>query len=320
VRDGIGVVILLAMGAGSGTTWVSFDDPAEHAFTMQTPQGWKVAGGTYRFGPLDPRAMVDMASPDGAIHLRVGDSGVPPFAVPDRSMLALGFREGSRYSPRGVAQERVANYRPGWVFADLYGQARFSPLCRSLELKQMRQVAPVHEGSGQEITAGEALYRCESASGPLAGYVFAETQLTRIQTSAIWQVTALYSFLAREDQAANALKTILHSLATFQIEPQWEMNQLRLNGQAAQNAYRGFQQAMAQEHERFTRQETQFQQQVDGFSRALRGVTLTNDPVGNVKREVWTGASANYFINPAGTVVNAPRSPGPGFHELNPQN
>jgi len=306
--------------AASGIAWVRFVDPAEHAFSMDVPQGWKITGGTYRFGPLDPRAMVDMISPDSAIRLRFGDSGVPPFAVPDRNMLSLGFREGSRYSPRGVAQERIANYRPGWVFADLYGQARFSALCRSLELKQMRQLSPVHENQGQEITAGEVVYRCESSSGPLAGYVFAETQLTRMQTTAIWQVTALYSFLARDDQAANALKTILHAMATFQIDPQWEMYQLRLNGQAAQAAYRGFQQSMAQEHEHFTRQEARFQQQVDGFSRALRGVTLTNDPVGNVKREVWTGPSANYFINPAGVTVNAPTSPGPGFHQLQPRN
>ena len=40
-------------------------------------------------------------------------------------MIALGWHEGRSYSPRGVAKEVVANYRPGWVFADLYGQARF---------------------------------------------------------------------------------------------------------------------------------------------------------------------------------------------------
>lgn len=309
-----------ALVAASGVTWVRFVDPGEHAFSMEVPQGWRVAGGLYRFGPLDPRVMVDMVSPDSTVRVRIGDSGVPPFAVPDRNMLSLGFREGSPYSPRGVAQERVANYRPGWVFADLYGQAHFAPLCRTLELKQMRQAPPVHENQGAEITAGEVVYRCESSSGPLAAYVFAETQLTRMQTTEIWQVTALSSFLARDDQAANAVKTILHAMSTFQVNPQWEMYQLRLNGQAAQAAYSAFQQSMAQEHERFTRQEAQFQHQVDDFSRALRGVTLTNDPVGNVKREVWTGPHSSYFINPAGVTVNAPTSPGPGFRQLQTPN
>jgi hypothetical protein len=81
-----------------------------------------------------------------------------------------------------------------------------------------------------------------------------------------------------------------------------------------------FQQAMAQEQEHFQRQEAQTQQQVDAFSRALRGVTLTSDPVDHTRREVWTGPNANYFINPAGTVVNAAASPGSEFHKLNPQN
>src|ERR1700731_1925959 len=63
-------------------SWVPFDDPAERAFSMQVPQGWKVGGGLYRFGPPDPRGMIDVLSPDGKIDLRFGDSHVPPFAVP----------------------------------------------------------------------------------------------------------------------------------------------------------------------------------------------------------------------------------------------
>jgi hypothetical protein len=322
----ITTVLTLGTGAGAAAAdpgWVQFQDPAEHAFTLQVPQHWHVTGGAFRFGPLDPRAMVEMVSPDGKMRLRLGDSGVPPYAVPDQTMLRSGLREGSRYSPRGVAQEVVANYRPGWVFADLYGQARFAPFCRTLDLKQMQQLAPVHASAGtQQLTAGEAIYRCDSTSraGPMTAFVFAETQLTRIQTSAVWQVTWLYSFLAPEAQAATALQLILHAMGTFQIDPQWESFQLRLNGRAGDSAYRVFQQTMAQEHEHFQRQEAQSQQQVDAFSRALRGVTLTSDPVDHAQREVWTGPNANYFINPAGTVVNAAASPGSDFHKLNPQN
>lgn len=49
-------------------------------------------------------------------------------------------------------------------------------------------------------------------------------------------------------------------------------------------------------------------------------MTLTSDPVDHAQREVWTGPNASYFINPAGTVVNAAASPGSEFHKLNPQN
>lgn len=322
------ITAVLALSALSGAaaadpTWVQFQDPAEHAFIVQVPQGWHVTGGAFRFGPLDPRAMVEMVSPDGKMRLRLGDSGVPPYAVPDQTIGRSAMREGSRYSPHGVAQEVVANYLPGWVFADLYGQARFAPMCRTLDLKQMQQLPVVYASSGaQQVTAGEAIYRCDSVSGagPMTAYVFAETQLTRMQTTAIWQVTWLYSFLAPEEQAATALKLMLHAMSTFQIDQQWERYQLRLNGQAGNSAYHLFQQTMAQEQNHFQHQEAQFQQQVDAFSRALRGVTLTSDPVDHAQREVWTGPNASYFINPAGTVVNAAASPGSEFHKLNPQN
>jgi hypothetical protein len=303
------VLARLAVAGAPGS--VSFTDPAEGAFSVTVPAGWKVSGGLYRFGPLDPRVMVEIDSPDGQVRLRLGDAGVGPYAVPDRTLIATGFREGARYSPNGVAQEVVANYRPGWVFADLYGQARFTTACRTLELKHLARVPPVHQDPGADNTAGEALYGCNGAAGGRAiAYVFAETQLTHMQSSAIWQVTWLYSFIAPEPQLQLAVRTLLHTLRSFQLSPQWESYQLRLNGAAGEAAYRAYQQAVAQEHARFERQEAQFQQQVDDFSRELRGVTLTTDPVDHTVREVWSGPHAGYFINPVGTVVNADSSPG----------
>ena len=133
-----------ASWTASGISWTRFEDPAEHAFTLQVPRGWKVVGGAYRFGPLDPRAIVDMTAPDGKPNLRFGDANVPPFATLNSSMRSLGWQEGRPYSPNGVAKEVVANYRPGWVFADLYGQARFSQACQSLKLKEMKQVPAIH--------------------------------------------------------------------------------------------------------------------------------------------------------------------------------
>jgi len=160
-------------------SWTVFQDPAEQAFSLQVPTGWKITGGLYRFGPLDPRAMVDMVSPNGKTDIRFGDYHVPPFATLSTTMRQLGWREGHPYSPRNMAQQIVANYRPGWVFADLYGQGRFSSGCTRLNLKSMRKVNPVHpSGPYMTTTAGEVVYTCDSSSGPKLAYVFAETQLT----------------------------------------------------------------------------------------------------------------------------------------------
>lgn len=311
----------IAMPAGaswtaSGISWTQFEDPAEHAFTVQVPRGWKVVGGAYRFGPLDPRAMVDMTAPDGKTNLRFGDANVPPFALLTPSMRAQGWSEGTQYSPRGVAKEVVANYRPGWVFADLYGQARFASSCQSLKLKAMNKLPPIHQNPQGRVTAGEALYACDTPAGPKAAYVFAETQLTMMQSVGVWQVSWLYSFITPQDQAPEAMKAILHSLGTFEISQQWEAQQLRLNGAAGDAAYTTFKQTMAQEHDRFARQSAQFQNQVDGFTRALRGVDLTTDTVDGTQREVWTGTGGTHWMNPLGNVVTSPTSPGADYHRL----
>jgi hypothetical protein len=62
---------------------------------VEAPRGWKVQGGLLRKGPLDPRAEVDMVSPDGRIDMRLGDWGIPPFTVPSGQMERLGDAQRS---------------------------------------------------------------------------------------------------------------------------------------------------------------------------------------------------------------------------------
>src|SRR5215472_2754721 len=61
-----------AAGGGAANpdmTWTRFTDPVEHAFTIDVPKGWQVAGGTRRMNAVEIRAGVDALSPDGAITL-----------------------------------------------------------------------------------------------------------------------------------------------------------------------------------------------------------------------------------------------------------
>ena len=299
------------------SSWTSFQDPAEQAFSLNVPTGWKTIGGTYRFGPLDPRIMVDMVSPDGQVDIRLGDYRVPPFAPLTPTLRSLGFTEGSRYTPRNVAQEVVANYRPGWVFADVYGQARFSSACTQLRLKSMERETPIHP-SGQNVTttAGQVLYSCESASGPRVGYVFAETQYTQMQSSGAWMVTWLCSFLAPRERAAEALNTMLHALSTFAVSPQWEFRQLQMNGSAAEGAMSDFKRGMAAIQQDYQRRTAASQSQFDEMDRALRGVDLTTDPVDGKQREV-VSTGTTHWINGMGDIMDSPTAPGGNFRKLN---
>ena len=57
--------------------WVRFEDPVEHAFTLDVPKGWTARGGLVRLGYSDHRAMIDVTSPDGRINVRVRQCGRP---------------------------------------------------------------------------------------------------------------------------------------------------------------------------------------------------------------------------------------------------
>lgn len=303
--------------SAAAAAWVPFQDAAENGFKMQVPKGWKVVGGTYRYGPLDIRAMVDMVSPDGKTNIRFGDSHVPPYSGLTPIEAQLGWREGHPYSPNGVAQQIIANYRPGWVYADLYGQSRFGPMCRHLSLKSMKKLDPVHaSGANMTTTAGEVLYACDSESGPKVAYVMAETQLFQMQGIANWLVTWLHSFIAPQDQAADAMKTMLKSLSTFEVNPQWEQKQLQIDNQAAGLAMKTFQQNMAQIRSTYERRTAAMQQQEESFDRVLRGVDLTTDPVDGTKREVWMGTGGSHWINGLNQVVTSPSRPGSNYREL----
>jgi len=72
--------------------WSEFADPAEHAFTMQVPAGWRVQGGTIRKNPIEIPMGVTATSPDGSITIFYSDPNVPIYSVPARIMGMGGLR------------------------------------------------------------------------------------------------------------------------------------------------------------------------------------------------------------------------------------
>ena len=181
----------------------------------------------------------------------------------------------------------------------------------------MQKDKPVHTGANGTTTAGEVTYLCDSASGPQIAYVFAETQFFPMQSSGVWMVSWLYSFIAPQAQAADALRTILHALSTLDINPQWEHGQLMMNGNAGEQAMTDFRNTMAQIHLDYERRFAASQSQFEAMDRAIRGVDLTSDPVDGKQREVWTGSGAPHWINSLGQIADSVTQPGPNYRQLN---
>jgi hypothetical protein len=316
-------LVFLALGAVCApqtTSWTTVRDTREQAFSVDTPRGWKVQGGLLRKGPLDPRAEVDMVSPDGRVNMRIGDWGVPRFTVPTRQMQRFGLIEGKEYrSGQPPTTTIVGHYRSGPEFADLYGQARFRNSCQVLEPKAIKPVDPIFTAARNgpmSSTAGEVMYRCVQGGREMAAFVYAETSLYQMQGAAVWSTGYLLSFLAPKASAASTYTLLFQSAASFSINPQWEMRQEQVNAAQTATAMRNFQRTLQQTQARYRQWSSSIARQAQSFSDALAGRTLGLDPASGQTRAVWTGTGATRWIDPLGNIASSTLSPGSSFREL----
>ena len=336
MRSNILLIPALALGAGNAAAqaggagdWTVMHDSRENAFSIEVPKGWKVNGGSYRLGANNPRFLIDMTSPDGHTNLRVGDSAVPAFSVPQ-----FQGQEGQRYST-GVDWGVYARYLPGKDFAATYAQARFRGVCQNLQLKSANQLSPVLAAPREVIartpqgevvnnsTAGEALFRCVVNGQEMAAYVWAETTLTSSNFSNIrnWAVTGLISLLAPRGQAPQARRMLERSARSFTFNPDWIARQAALSRQSTATVLQQAQATMAAQQQRFERLDAERHRQSMEMDDIINGVQWTTDPATGQHHEAPLGPNPNYFYNPnTGVAVNSNLRPGDAFnwHQLNP--
>ena len=300
------IILLLALAgnfAGALNTlqaqesnWSRWVDPKESAFTIEVPRGWHVRGGAYRLGYGDVRAMVDVWSPDGKIHLRYGDVGfVESYAVPNQY-----HREGEQQD-RALGKGIYAAYRPGQQFAKIYARKSFSGVCRSLTPQRTDQPAvrdtSVHRQRGGAVSSGEVTFRCDTPQGVRIAYATATTTLTTSQPFADAPPTTgwtpeLASYLAPPDQVADAVSILRHFVASFKVSPRWKQYQSEMDREGTayavaraqgritqqQQQFAAFLQQMNAQVSHFQAGQARQQAQVNDFDLALTGQVQTTDP------------------------------------------
>lgn len=317
-------------GQGANLAWTSFQDPFEHAFSVEAPQGWTVRGGLFRLGYSDERGMVDLRSPDGSVEIRLGDVAIPTYAVPNQ----FHNREGEIYDLGAQAHLIVARYRTGPEFAVLYAHGRFGEVCRKPQADagigdfSVPDYAP-GETSPVEASTGQIAYRCETAAGPRVAFVYVKTALYQ----GIWQAPILVSLLATPEKLALARSVALHSAGSFRLNSAWieyqkqmdaeglAYQRMRQQGRRQQIAeqvqqFEARMQAMQNQVNAFERRQAAQAGQVQDFTNALNGITPTTDPLTGEQRDVWTGPKENYWVNGQGQVVNATNQPSGNWHQL----
>ncbi|HTU36055.1 MAG TPA: hypothetical protein VMF66_19810 [Candidatus Acidoferrum sp.] len=319
--------------ASGAVAWTQYEDPLEHAFTLDVPRGWTVKGGMFRLGYSDARPMVDMHSPDGKIAIRLGDLSVPVYAAPTPP---YHTREGEVYDLGAQGQLIVAKYHTGPEFAALYAQARFSGVCGNpqpdasapqfVPPSSMPEDADVKESSTGQIT-----YRCDSNGQPRIAFTYVKTA----NYGPIWAVPDLVSYIVTPEDVATARDIVSHCAQSFKISPRWleykkqmdaegmEYQRERQMGrmrqlQQQQMQFEAQMQAMKNQANAFEHHMDQERSQFEKMDDAINGVTPTTDPLTGEFRKVWTGTQNNYWVNGLGQVVNSNSNPNPAgnWHQL----
>ncbi len=314
----------------AGVSWSQFQDPMEKAFTLDVPQGWTAKGGLFRLGYSDARPMIDLQSPDGSIEIRLGDVSIPSYALPNQ----YHAQEGGVYDLGAQAQMIVARYRTGPEFAVLYSHVRFGSQCRNPQADAQDAgftvpdyLPPVQ--NAVQSSAGKIAYRCDTQAGQRVAFAYTKTVLYQ----GLWQVPGIMSFVAPPEKVAAARSIALHCAQSLKISPAWieyqkqmdaqglQYQQMRQQGrlqqlQAQVQQFESRMQAMQNQVNAFEQHQAAQASQVQSFTNALNGITPTTDPLTGEQRDVWTGPTANYWVNGQGQVVNAINAPAAGWRQL----
>lgn len=231
--------------------WVKFVDPVEHAFSIDVPAGWRVAGGVKRMSTVDIRSGVEAVSPDNTIDLFYGDPNVGVFTPPSPMLAAGGLRQGMTYSPGYGNNFLIEPYLNGQAFSAQWGQSRVAKDCTNVkrtgararpDANQAIDMAYAQGGARTSILAGESSFSCNLRGTPGAGYVFAATELVQTQVSSLWDVKSLVVVVSAAQRSSTAYALLGHMVASFAVNPQWQIAQNQTAAQtsrivAQQNAF-----------------------------------------------------------------------------------
>jgi hypothetical protein len=286
-------------------SYETFRDPSEAAFTVEVPRGFDVSGGLVRRSSVEVWPRLEAASPDGMIVVFAGDDDLRTYAVPNPTLEATGFSEGSEYSPGYGVTFVVLPYLSGAEYALEHARRRLG--CEGFEQtgggerpdlsSRLGAVYAENGFAAQRLEVGEVEFRCRNR--PRAGYLLAGTLLTEAGGIGQWNVQHLYGWRAEpgsEDLARGVMKQIV---ASFRIDPQWAASQQELTG----NVARIVSETSAEISETITSSYEEQQETLDevyrDWSNYTLGQTDVRDPATGEEFKVESGH--NYYWRRAGT-------------------
>lgn len=221
-----------AVTAGKELNFVNWNDPHENAFSVSVPQGWHVIGGTYRLSPVDVRYAVSMDSPDGQIHVSIGDPMVGEFTQPSPTLTAAGLTEGNYKLLDDGSKLEVLQYLSGQKFGKSYVDTLVSRQCSHPQFTYgapREDLAAIFSQSAVEdgfkdgfLTAGEVNFTCSLDGRTANGKFIAATLRVGHDEPSMWFVYRLYGYVALAGREQEGDKILTEILQTLKFNSKWQ--------------------------------------------------------------------------------------------------
>lgn len=220
-------------GAAGDPSFASWTEPKEHAFTVDVPRGWQVAGGVSWHSQTDAQQFIRVTSPDGKVQIFLGDPDLLARMVPNQMQRTYqGAREGQQFQIPTGGTALWLRYQTGSQAAQQHLEWR--RLCqnpRTVWSGDRRDESATLTASLVDYgraynakviaSAGDIGFICDGAQG----YVYAATVLATATNNAIqaWGILKLAGFVSTDPMQSMRARIITeHMMATMKSDPAWD--------------------------------------------------------------------------------------------------
>lgn len=212
-------------------------DPREHAFTLETPEGWTIDGGLYRLDASQVHVQVHATAPAKGGFVFIGDAQRPKtYVEPNMQLMQLGLSQGATYSPNGGAPwlcwpfQPADQYAQGWL-QQRFPDARISAARHRPDIEQRYAHLAMQGGMNIRYSAGE--FDLAFPDGR-TGFLTVTTNVMPSGMASMWQVVDFGGFVAAPGDPQRVGAAFARMLGTIALNPQWHAQQNRMSTQAAE--------------------------------------------------------------------------------------
>jgi hypothetical protein len=188
---------------------------------------------------------IDVGSPDGAMHVQVGDALQTTFAVPGPSSQVRGLHEGQAYEVNGVTYT-VLHAMNGTQFSRLYVQSKLAKALAGLKIGESRDRSDIAQTLGQPLQDGATLGATEFTF-TRAGRAMRGACYVRVEPGMGGIFHANPSVvLAPADEMETATDVLMHLVGHLRGDSQWQARMTQTAKEFADRVLRNHGAAMAE--------------------------------------------------------------------------